>query len=320
MIRPVTVAELDSLFRRQESDDTGESLVLIAEYLEYLATQLHEGAGWEVDGNVALISRFEAVYLWLSDRLLLYPDSVRDQVRNLVSEKRLCEQFAVLATLADDAAAPRPRGDRSFLSSVASAIVDAAASASLRKSVSQIEESPLPNATSLFNTRIALRRLAQILRYAASLDAPGYDEPLADVRNNYDPNLVDKSKLGVLINLLRLQITEVSDSAQRQRLLHAVDRLEAETRRSKVRWTTVIAGCFVLLGVLADLKSLYPTIYDKPLRTVQSIIAILHEDGQVQRQRDFADGSGDGHRTPAIPKHAPREYPQLSHPPQIERE
>ncbi|MHB1095626.1 MAG: hypothetical protein ACYC3F_05595 [Gemmatimonadaceae bacterium] len=256
------------------------------------------------------------MYLWLSDRLLLYPDSVREQVRNLVAEMKLCEQFAVFATLADDAATAAPEREKSFGSILATMFANAA-SMSLKKSVADTAESPLPNSKRLFNTRIALRRLGQILRYAASLDAPGYDETLADVRDNYDPNLVDKNKLGVLINLLRLQLGGIEDPGQRQRLLHAVDRVDAEIRRSKVRWTAVITGCFVLLGVLADLKSLWPHVYDQPLRTVESIIAVLHEDAQVQRRRDFLTKPGRPEDSPDSPSH---EYPQLPSPPEIKRE
>jgi hypothetical protein len=151
-----------------------------------------------------------------------------------------------------------------------------------------------------------------------SLDTPEYDEPLAEARDNYDPNLVDKNKLGVLINLLRLQLSDVGDKGQRQRLLHSVDRLEAEVRRPKVRWSAVIMGCFVLLGVLADLKSLFPAIYDKPLRTMESIITVLHEDAQVQRRRDFFGGPAKSGGAPTIPTPRPLDYPQLATPPKIE--
>ena len=84
-----------------------------------------------------------------------------------------------------------------------------------------------------------------------------------------------------MVNYLRVQASSISDEAVRARLTNKLADLEAEIRKPKVRWGIVITGFFILFGFLADLKTVYPTIYDKPLKTVTSILLVLHKDGLV---------------------------------------
>lgn len=309
---------VELLFRRAYQDDLPTALRNIADYFEFLAERIHPQRG-VVSTDPALIGRFEAVYLWLSDRLLMYPDAVRNQVRELVSQKALCERFAVIASVVEEAVAGTEpaRGKAVRVAKRGRVLVEALAAAAR---VGLPEESTFPTREQLSDIKITLRRLAQILRYASSLDAPDYEETFADVRENYDPNLIDKNRLGVLINILRIQVAEVPDEIRRQKLLHSIDRLEAETRRPKVRWGVVIAGFFVLFGFLADLKSLSPEHYEAPLRTVETIISVLHEDAQVQKSRgvlprapsdDSPVEQGGQHST---------EYPMRALPPELTRE
>jgi hypothetical protein len=298
--------EIDLLFRGKYAADLAEGLRAVASYFELLAERIDYRRGI-LRAKPLLVGRFEAVYLWLSDQLLVYPDTIRDQVRELVQHERLCEQFAVLASLSGDEdesiRIPRP-------SSLAAAIFRAANIA-----ISADNDSPFPASRDLFRIKIALRRLAQILHYASSLDMPEYEEVFSDVRANYDPNILDKNQLGVLVNILRIQVSQVPDPEHRQTLMHAIDKIEAEIRRPKVKWGMVIAGFFVLFGFLSDLQSLYPGVYDTSIRTVEAIISMIHKDAQVQRKQSLLppiNGSGTPH-----PQSGEIKLPLSSSPPEL---
>ncbi|HEY7769878.1 hypothetical protein [Longimicrobium sp.] len=309
---------IEQLLRRAYHDE--EALRFIADYFEFLAERIHARYG-ALSANPTLISRFEAVYLWLMDRLLVYPDAVRDQVRALVGEKDLCGRFAVLANVVEEAQEQRGAADDEI---PPVQVVDRFTRPFIELLFDTVrmkmpDDSVYPSKKELYEIKITLRRLAQILRYAASLDALEYEEPFTDFRDNYDPNLVDKNKLGVLINILRIQVEEVPNDQQRQKLLQAIDRLDAEMRRKKIRWGVVIAGFFVLFGFLADLKSLAPNVYDAPLRTVETIISMLHEDAQVQRGRPFLPNTPSEHSSPEPGGHS-TDHPMRSLPPQLRSE
>ena len=50
---------------------------------------------------------------------------------------------------------------------------------------------------------------------------------------------------------------------------------------------------FYSFWFLADLKTIYPTIYDKPLQTVNSILAVLHKDSLVSSKEQYLLSEGD---------------------------
>jgi hypothetical protein len=315
---------LDTLFRRGYQAEIGESLELVAEYFEFLADRIYPGERLLM-AEPRLISRFEAVYLWISDRLLLFPDAIRNQVRDLVDKKELCERFAMLATLMEDARGDLNWSDRPVrerptgrLVNLGSLGVASITKALVRAAVEGNRTFPTPK--DLSDIKITLRRLGQILRYASSLDSPEYDESLTDARDNYDPNLIDRNKLGVLINLLKMQVAEVPDTKQRQKLLHSIDRLEAEVRRPKVRWGVVIAGFFVLFGFMADLQAIMPDVYAAPLRTVETIISVLHKDAQVRQGGGFLSNEGNEGVPTKEKQIGSREFPMRSLPPELTEE
>jgi hypothetical protein len=310
------------LFRRGYQAEVGDSLELVAEYFEFLADRIPPGQRLLM-AEPRLISQFEAVYLWVSDRLLLFPDAIRNQVRDLVDKKELCERFAMLATRMEEARGwdsrgrpvERPTGP---LARLAYSGIGYITTALVRRVV--VRDRSFPTPEDLSDIKITLRRLGQILRYASSLDAPEYDASLTDARDNYDPNLIDRNKLGVLINLLKMQVSEVPDTKQREKLLHSIDRLEAEVRRPKVRWGVVIAGFFVLFGFMADLQAVMPDVYAAPLRTVETIISVLHKDAQVQQGGGFLSNDGNEDAPTKERQIGSREFPMRSLPPELTQE
>ena len=60
-----------------------------------------------------------------------------------------------------------------------------------------------------------------------------YDETLGDFKDNFDPNIVDKTKLLTLVNYLHVQVNSISDEAVRTRLTTKLADLEAEIRKPR---------------------------------------------------------------------------------------
>lgn len=263
---------IQTLFRRGIEHDLPEDLRYVSDYYSYLADSIDHNKP-EVTADRELIELFESVSLWLHDKLLSYPESVRHQVSDIFRSKDLCQVFAIISSLTEKEfrTMRRERIGRPFPISL------------FLRWFFPILEDPNLTLAQLFEAKMALRRLAQILKFASSLDVVDYDETLRDFKNNYDPNLVDKNKLLALISLLRVQLSAVQEEDHRDKLSEKLDSLEAELKKPRVRWGIVITGFFILFGFLADLKTLHPTVYVQPLRTVETILSVLHQDGQVQK-------------------------------------
>ena len=94
---------------------------------------------------------------------------------------------------------------------------------------------------------MALIRLSQVLEFAASIEVADYDETFGDFKDNFDPNIIDKTKLLTLINYLHVQANSISDEAVKAQLTKKIADLETEIRKPMVRWGFVITGFFILL-------------------------------------------------------------------------
>ena len=242
----------------------------ISQYYAYLSDTLNYRQV-NIDADPELIQRFESVFLWLQDRLVVYPDSIRRQISKIVEGNSLCDLFAILSVLSPQEI-NKLQQQRVLLSAL-----------SLFPFWRTPRSDGLKQLTrpKVLRAKMALKRLSQVLEFAASIEVVDYDETFADFKDNFDPDIIDKTKLLTLVNYLRAQASSISDEAVRARLTNKLADLEAEIRKPKVRWGIVITGFFILFGFLADLKTMYPTIYDKPLQTVTSILLVLHKDGLV---------------------------------------
>jgi hypothetical protein len=275
--REMTVDEkqlmyVDLLFSQYSEQDSAGDLRIISEYFEHLGKSINFRPP-RVDVSNALLTRFESVCLLLRDRLRVYPETIRAQVEQILKDSGLERMFAVMAALDTE------DWRRSELQSVFHRMMDAFQASPNPDIIS------LPTRQSMFEAKIALNRIAQILRYASSIEVVDYDSATEDLKDHYDPSLVDKAKILTLLNLLRVQANDVPDIGVRGRLLENVDRIEGELRRPKPRWGRIIAAAFVLFGFLADLKTLNPTVYESLLRTAHAIVEVLHVEGSVEHQK-----------------------------------
>ncbi len=289
---PNPVEELDRLkfhikhlFSDSMGWDLSEQLSYISEYYAYLARALNHRR-INIDADPELIQQFESLFLWLQDRLVVYPDSIRRQISKIVEENALCDLFAILSVLSPEEISKLQQKSRMF--SMAAAFYPFKFWMTSRSD--GLKQLTRPK---VVEAKMALNRLSQILKFAASIEVVDYDETFGDFKDNFDPNIVAKTKLLTLVNYLHSQANSIFDEAVRTRLTKKLDDLEAEIRKPKVRWGVVITGFFILFGFLADLKTIDPTIYDKPLQTVNSILVVLHKDSLVSSKEQYLLSEGD---------------------------
>jgi len=91
---------IDNLFKKHFERELTESMNTISEFYEYFANSIEQRKLHELDKE--LVQSFESVYMWLRDKLLLYPSSIKDQVENIVNENSLLKLFALLSFLTED--------------------------------------------------------------------------------------------------------------------------------------------------------------------------------------------------------------------------
>ena len=266
---------IDLLFHNYVEQEPADDLRTISEFFEFLSQRLHYDRRM-IDAPRGLLTRFESVCLLLRDRLGFYPETIKAQVDAILTEATLERTFAVLGTLSDEDL--RRLRMQNSLQRLISAVPFFFSSHNL-------DIDGVPNRKAMFDAKIALNRLSQIVRYASGIEMFDHDAGLDEMREHYNPDLVEKAKLVALANLLRMQLRGAPDVAVRDRLLARLDRLEQEVGRSRPRWGRIIAGFFVILGVAADLKSVNPSAYDAIYRTVEAIVQTIHLDGSVEHHR-----------------------------------
>jgi len=262
------------LFSQYAEQDSARDLRIISEYFEHLGDHINYRVS-SIDVSNALLTRFESVCLLLRDRLRVYPETVHVQVEQILKDSGLERMFAIMAALSAEDLKRSVRNESHVVIAFIREFLRATENADMG----------LPTRKSMFEAKIALSRIAQILRYASSIELMDYDSTTEDLKDHYDPSLVNKAKIVALLNVLRVQANDVHDVAVRGRLLEKIDRIDEELRRPKPRWGKIIAAAFVLFGFLADLKTLNPTVYDSLYRTAHAIINVLHVEGSVEHQR-----------------------------------
>lgn len=268
---------VDFLFSKYVTRDLGDELTDIADFFSFLSERIIPNR-LIVDVDHDLIERFEPVYLLLLDKLSLYPSSIRTQAEDIVRQGNVCDLMAIAGAF--QRAGKTPIRLSGFWSRLLQSIsIDVGVKVTLNN-----DTTLHVNTQTLFKLQVALKRLAGIVRYASSIQFVDYDETFHKFKRNYDPDLVDRSKLLALLNILRMEINAHPASEEKEVLITKLEHIEQELKRQKVRWGIVITSFFILFGFMADLKTLKPDIYDKPYAVVQQILTVLHSDGLVSNK------------------------------------
>ncbi|WP_428304801.1 hypothetical protein [Lacipirellula sp.] len=269
--------KIEDLFSKYHTTDLPRDIGAVADYFSHVADAIDYDR-LEIRSNRVLLGYFDTVMLWLRDSLLAYPDSIGEQVFSLAQEKQLPEVIGLFANLSERHLSYIRR--RAIYGRLPALLYMFSRFAIVPGNDSEYVTSP-----KLLDAKMGLKRLSQILRYAASMEVVEYDETFQAFRQHYDPNLVNKSKVLSLIHLLRVQVEATPDEAHQKLILSKLESIEAELKKSKVRWSAVFTGLIVILGFLADLKSVAPNVYDKSVQTVEAILHVLKTDGMVQNSR-----------------------------------
>lgn len=262
----------------REYPSVKDKMLTVSNYYRYMSTSI---ASDEIliDCDRELLSNFEAVYLWLIEQLVYLPAHLKEQVENMFQEAKLCELFAILSSLSDKEiwAINRRRRLNSSMGIFASIFK--------LRSFSELEESQLVSTTHLVNAKVALARLSQVTKFSASkFDDDFYAvDGFEEFSSRYNPEIINRARIVALVNLLKSQFQEIEASDDTKLILGKLEEIEKEINKRKPHWGLIFSTVFVIFGFTADLKTLNPAIYTKPLETIEAILYNLHEDGQVEK-------------------------------------
>lgn len=290
------------MFYKDYDEEVSSCLRKLSEYSSYLSEHI-DYEKIEIDVGKELLDLFESVTLWLRDNLQSYPNYIQDEIYNIIHENKLCDVIGTIANLSKRHLylLRRRKSGLGLLFAVSSMFVTFDATKIGTDFISP---------ELLFRAKVSLNRIAQILKYAATLEVESYDEEYENFSDNYNPNLVDKHKILALLNVLRMQIKQIPDGKNRKLILEKLDKIEKELKKPKIRWGLVISGFFILFGFIADLKTLEPHVYEAPQDVVERILNTIHRDGCVQQEcHFFLQGKGGDSGNPA-------DYPDTNHVPQ----
>ena len=263
---------LDLLFSKYIDTEPSEALETIGSYYEYLAEHI-DYQRYTIEIEKPLLEPFEAVSLVLREQLQVYPEAIKRQVDEVFQEAKLLKTFGLLASLGTKQI--RRLRLRKGIFKYVNAIVNFL-SVSLAPSTDFGISQEL-----LLETKLALNRISQILKYAATLEVISYEQVFDDIRDHYDPTLLNKNKLLALINLLHIEVSQFENGAVQQLILAKLQRIEEEIRKPKPKWGIIITWCFVLFSFLADLKAISPSVYDRAYNILGNMVSVLHTEGCV---------------------------------------
>lgn len=269
---------LDLIFSKYIDHEPSYDIETIKDYLDFINNNIHYNTG-KIDVDQSLIGQFESICLILQDRLLLYPDPIRSKVLEIIKDEELTQFFGLLSTLTES--------ERLKLKSSSTFhLIDKL----LFRFFGFDRHSKILffgklGKEHLLGIKVSLNRISQILKYASTIALLDYDTGQSEFKEHYDPDLVDKPKVIALINILRIQTKNIPDQDIKDRINERVDQLEKEIQKIKPRWGLIIAGFFILFGFIADMKTIYPNIYNELHKTVNNIVIILHEEGQTHKEK-----------------------------------
>ncbi len=283
------------LFPKYTEHNPSDDLEVISDYFKYLAEHINHRR-LRVDGAEELVSTFESVFLLLEQHLLLYPETIRKQVTEILAESKVSGTLAIIVNVPSEEifGARLVEQFGVILGRLLSAFIFMGRSLDLSTDNYGLTQK------NLFKAKLALSRLSQILKYAATIKLVDYDVAFHDLKDHYDPDLIQKSKLIALVNILRVQVDILPDKEIAGRIITRLERLEEEIRKPSPRWGVIIAGALALLGFLADLKQLDPEIYTNSYQRASQIVAVLFQDGSVSATKAdnpllaFGNNGGNG--------------------------
>ena len=291
---------VDSLIKGYYREHPSYAWDVIIEYYSYLSDNLNFRPR---SISNKLLSSYEVVYISLISLLTEYSPSSLNQLNSIENAHKLCDFMTQLATDIESGQfwLKKLSGLRKLVYFPVILVSDIKLSSL---------DSKLYSMENLSRMKTALNRINHIAKLVygsidrEALDA-GYDDDLSDYAQHFDFTLVNKIDLKLKIEILASEIRSTPDSSERLLLLQKLEKIEAELKEAKTtNWKTVILHTFILIGFLADLKTLKPEIYDKAYEIGSNIISQIHHQGQRENHMRNVLKIGD-----APPYEFPKELP-----------
>lgn len=257
------------------TDNPKEDMLNLAKYYQQLSESINPD-NFKITASKNSLLNFETLYLWLHEKITLSLPKIKDQIENIFYENNLCEIFAILSTVTQDEIL---RSNRKQNMGLLGALIYSDASPSLTK-----DKSNLVSSRNLLNVKIALTRIAQIVRFSASKIDKSDAGPnnFNEFKSSYNPDLINKLNISALVGLFKSQLSELPKDENTTLLIDKLDSIEKEFKKKNPHWAYIFSTLFVILGFTADLKTINPEIYETPLQTIESLIHVVLEEGKVE--------------------------------------
>ena len=177
------------LFMQYVERDLSNELGDIADYFSFIAERINADS-LSIDVDSDLIRCFESVHLLLSDKLVLYPEPIQKQVAAISADHRLCDVLALLGSLSAKEIS-QLNGDKFRL---ARALVESLSLFPRRKPPYGSGSAPVISRPQFLRMKVAMNRIASVVKYASTIKMVDYDESALSFRRNYNPELIDKKQ------------------------------------------------------------------------------------------------------------------------------
>lgn len=258
--------------------DPKQDMIKLADYYQYLSDKVIPSE-YAIDVKQNFLLCFESLYLWLHEKLTLLSPSIKSQIEEIFTSKNLCEIFAILSSIS-------PLDIKRFNRNKSFGKFGSLLFPKFDLSINE-QQAELISARNILDTKVALTRLAQVVRFSASkvndisLGSANFEE----FKSSYDPDLINKVKVSALVGILKSQLSDLPQDKNTELLLEKLDEIETEVKKSKPHWGVIFSTLFVIFGFTADLKTLSPDVYTKPLQTIENILFTVHEEGKVEQNK-----------------------------------
>jgi hypothetical protein len=262
-------------FKRQEN----ASLYLkeIAEYYDYLSENLNFPSLGS-DLNFKLITCFESVWYTLQYYLKDIDLRTLTIIEEIFNKTNMLNFFSILAILIPNNGLVRYRR-RKLFKSISFSV----------PSIFTINDNSngqnIINSDTVLNIKAAIFRVANIVQTVSSEDFSediGLDK---NIKTRYNPELIDKVKFLVLLELLKNSIISIPETEDTKILLNKIDIIEKEIKKKQnIKWGTVFAVIFSIFGFISSMRTIFPEQYDKAFYHLSRIITTIADEGQVNRE------------------------------------
>ena len=140
------------------------------------------------------------------------------------------------------------------------------------------------NVQNLQNAKVVLGRLSGMLDYAASdLEEVEHIDDMK-YRQHFDPSQVSKTRIQTLLDRLQQQLNALPEGEVRNNLIQNVKDLKEEVKRPRPKWRSIITNAILILGIVADVKTMHPQIGSEIMDTIDAVVQTIVTESQVSQQ------------------------------------